>query len=341
MSEKDAGEEDMTDIIKEAALEATVSGKRGPGRPRKRDQSEKIPLNGISSKPAVKSHVMELSYENPKIFKRIFQLFKGHNCNEVLITFEKETITMKSKSHQETCFNIVCLRGAYMNHYYCKDKYTVAIKRETMGEIVNSFGKEHAFVDIILRENDYKNYLYINTKDQVMDRTEGYQISLINIMNCEVKEDDFKFSHVNYPLSFEMPGGHFRKVVNEFDKKTNIIEIRKNGSEPLTFTYNCDKTTHESIYNKPEKINLKSDIDDNDMLAVNINVKQLRSFTTIVGTNEKIYFHVDKFSPLSVMINVDERAVNKINGGSQSEFSCTIETYIYIHRERKSNNDHK
>ena len=63
---------------------------------------------GIVCAPNCNDHKMELIYNDPKIFKKIFGMFKGYFVDDVFINFNLDNVYILTKDHTKKTIIKIC-----------------------------------------------------------------------------------------------------------------------------------------------------------------------------------------------------------------------------------------
>lgn len=306
----------------DAAIENT---RKRPGRPRKKNSNIPLKVSGISETPLCPDNVMELTYENPKLFKKIFSLLKGYNVNEAIMIFNPTELKIYAQDHPGKSYIYPTVYGNMMNHYYCKETYQVPVKRDDIERIVRPFDKNHIRISLLLREDDNRSKLHMIVKDDEMDKENHITI---DIKKKTIDTNTFNHDESQYPLHFTLSTKHFKREIADIHTKSDTITINKNGSDPLSMSYE-GKTNCDGSYVNSDKIQLHSSISNEDMLAVNIKISQIKPFSNAaIGDNVKLY--VDKFKPLCLITEIDKRKLDLPNGHTKDGYACTIKTFTEL-----------
>ena len=93
--------------------------KRPPGRPALK-KKQNIDKNGIVSFPMGADNIMELIYDGPLIFKKIFNIFKAMEASEIKIEFNTDEIKIITTDHLSNNINYLKIDCSKLNHYYCR-----------------------------------------------------------------------------------------------------------------------------------------------------------------------------------------------------------------------------
>lgn len=323
-------EVDMDAMIDKAVAEAPdpAQPRKRPGRPRKRNTNIPLKVSGIADKPIIEDNVMELTYENPKLFKKIFGLFKGYNVNDVVMVFSPTELRIYAEDHPQKSHQYTTIFGTMMNHYYSKDTYKCCVKRDEMERKFRAFDKNHVRISIILREDDHRSKIHVTVKDNEMDKDNHITIELKQKV---INLDTFNHDETNYPLSFVLPSKHFKREIASIGTDSSILTIQKNGSNPLSINYEGaqNRTNFDGSYNNPEKIQLKSKISDDDILSVSVSIQQIKPFSnSAIGDNVKVC--VDKFKPICLITEIDKRKIDLPDGTVKEGYACVVKTFSTI-----------
>ena len=84
---------------------ANAQVKRSVGRPRLIQRIDPLPKLGILNNPSNDDNLVELSYDNVSIFKKIFNLLKTMNVKEINIQFNNNYTKIFGIDHLEKKFN--------------------------------------------------------------------------------------------------------------------------------------------------------------------------------------------------------------------------------------------
>ena len=110
--------------------------KRRPvGRPRLTKKAEPLPKLGISSAPSVDSNVVELSYDNVSIFKKIFSLLKLMNVKEINIQFNTNYAKIYGIDHLEKSLINIKIDANKLNKYYCEFPINITLEPKNLDKI--------------------------------------------------------------------------------------------------------------------------------------------------------------------------------------------------------------
>ncbi len=299
--------------------ETPVIEKKKPGRPRKKTLTAPIEVHGIVSEPVDKNDIMELVYCNPSLFKKLLQLYKQFDVGEIEMSFTHTGLTIQCKDHLKKSNICTIIDGRCMNLYYCKMPVRIYVTHEDLESILGVINKNHSKITFILRE-DYRSLMYINIRDIEYSSDDWYDIDVVFKQNDEAaqsaKDDD-----TDYPVKFKVTSKHLKNKINNIRKLSPFLIIQKVGSGPVQLTFDkAQKVNFTSIYNDPEKIELKSTIADDDVFSVSVNIDYIRPFSSS-NIGDDVYVAADKLKKISFMTHLDKKDIGH---------ACCVKIYTEI-----------
>jgi hypothetical protein len=282
--------------------------KKRPGRPKKA-RPEIIPADvmGVAPKPVNEENIVEMVYCNPLIFKKILALKKAYNVSEIEIHFGIREVIFSSKDHSKASNIYVIISGELLNYYYCKEPITVHIKCEYLEKILGILDKNQYKVTFFLREN-YRSTLYILVQDCEYDKNNNYEVD-VGYKPEGIRE--VRQSDEQYPIKFVLDSKHFKVEINKLKKLAKSMTIQKAGGDHLQISDgNAKKIQYNGVYNNPEKIRLKSTIDDDDIFSVSINIDNIQPFSNSCIGND-VHIAADKQEKMSFTAYLDPHGADK------------------------------
>lgn len=298
-----------------AVLNDPAPQKKRPGRPRKEIVNIPVEMHGIVAEPSMPDSVIETVYCNPKLFKKVFNLYKSYEVSELIMSFNHEGIEIYGKDHQGKSDVYSTIDGSKLAWYYCREPIEVPVKRETLERIVSTLDKNHYKITFLSKEN-WRSTLYVICKDYELDDDGNYEVEVINrpaINRNEARPDD-----TNYPVKFVLSSKHFKKKINDIKKFSPVFCIQKNGDEPLQFTFdNARKVNYNGVYKSSNKIKLQSQIAADDLFSVSVNIEYIKPFSN-ANIGENVYIAAHKYEKLSLMTFLDKK---------DDGYVCTIRVY--------------
>jgi hypothetical protein len=316
MSENDANQ--LPDILIQ---------KKKPGRPRKRIDNVSHEINGIAKKPLDEDSIMESLYDNPKIFKKIFSLFKSYSSTEILMRFDKDKYHFITRGHTKKTIQHATIRGSMLNHYYCEEELECCVRCEKLEKIFSSFDRASHRVTFMLKRDDYRSTFHIFVKDDEMYREDHYEIELIQ---KDIDLGNVDYSDVEYPLKFRMPSKHFKQSIGDISHLSPMFSYRSMKGEPLSITYNLKNNLNcYSKYMDKDKLNLISKIAPDDIFTVNVKIAHVKPFSNAC-LGEYIWVACDMRKPTSFTTEIDEKRIDKAGCPTEKGYVCQIKVYMEV-----------
>ena len=293
--------------------------KRKPGRPPLRIKKEQIERMGIVTEPRNNSNIMEMVYDIPMIFKKIFNFLKLMEVKEIKIKFMEDYVQLISIDHLEK--NIINLKidCSKMIHYYCKNQIIVVLDSKNIEKILQKIDKNYNTITFISKIETYRSEIMINFSNTDIDIDEIHTINLMESNFIDDSKYEFiNLNYENYPIKFQLPCKYFKKIINDISAFSNIFKIEKIKGIELQFPYDTDGRTIKvnNIFNNAEKIKLESTIGENDIFSVSTYIDYIKALSnSLISDNIKIY--VDSEQDMVFKLFVDN-----------TTFELTINTQI-------------
>jgi hypothetical protein len=303
--------------------------KKRPGRPRKKTITAPFEVKGVVDQPTAPENVVEVVYENPRIFKKLFTLYKSYVVDDLIIDFAAETISMITKSHTGKTISFATFNCKLLNHYYCKAAKRICVRRECLSDIFKSLDKVHCKITFLLKEEFQKSILYIIIKDCEMDNEQNYEVELIEKFDNTIPNS---IDDENYPLKFELPSKNFKKIIADISNLSNMLTVQKRGEEPLEFTYEQAKKINMTlVFKNHDKIKLRSAVDPGDILSASVMIPYIKPFSNSnIGDN--VLISVDRYGPMSFMTELDRKKIDNSDGTVTEGYVCVVKLFADITR---------
>jgi hypothetical protein len=274
-----------------------MANRRGPGRPKNVIKRTKIPHLGIVDKPynfdknPREVHTMELIYENPTMFKKIFTLFNSMLAKEVTVRFESDCIKMVTKDRYEKSTIFVKIKGKRLNHYYCKRDLEIGLSPNDWKDILNTLAKDHTKIELATENRTERSKVAIRLYDEVMDMEDFYNVDVSAVKDDHwAVEEDIKLEK-KYPIKFEIPFKVFKRKVKDFKSLSDKMIVEKIGHTPLrlSHTFKSKRGKHATIFKNSGRINLISTVEENDMFFTSVYLDHIYKLSTsLISENIEI-----------------------------------------------------
>jgi hypothetical protein len=305
-------------------MQAPVKRKK-PGRPPKIIVKKIIPKEGIVLRPTNKYYeasapllvnVLELVYDNPIMFKKIFHLFKVMRVSSVRMRFDANEIKMLAVDHCEKSNILVRISGAAMNRYYCEEAIEIGCKPTQINKKFATLSREHGRIVISTNRRHKRSRITMVFSHDVMQEDSVDNIEVYEVEECDWKIESALKKENSYPIHFDLPSKYFKKKVSDFETQCEILRIEKIGSENLRFCYTYDdkKGRHDSYYKNPGLINLVSSLEEDEVFSTSVYLGHIKNISSALVT-ENIHIAADTTNDLifTMYLDQEEREIPNSN----------------------------
>jgi hypothetical protein len=284
----------------------SVIKKNKPGRPRKKPLKKPLKRNGISENPLNEENCMEMIYDMPSVFKRIFTLFQSMAVKESCMEFKEKTIDILTTDHLKKSHIKVVIKCDKINHYYCKEPIKSYMNPKNMEKIIQVLDKNYMSIAFVLKTITNRSILNIIFKNDI--KIDEYrEIDLIQASNTEY---NVSFDSTNYPIKFALPGKYFKKFINDISSFSDTLTINKIGSSSLTFSYTSkDKTVKSKhIVQSPESIKLVSLVSDDDIFSSSVQIDYIKPLSSSL-LSDFVSISADTHKNMIFQVDVDNKTI--------------------------------
>lgn len=269
-----------------------TQNKRSVGRPRLIQRVDPLPKLGIVVEPSNNDNLVELSYDNVSVFKKIFSLLKLMNVKEINIQFNTNYTKIFGIDHLEKNLINIKINSNKLNHYYCEYPINITLDPKNLDKITQKIDKNYNLFSMILKKNTFRNNLIIILYNKVLSIDESH---IINLIENDVDLHPFYEKTLDYniyPLKFELTGKYFKKLINDVSIFSEIFTIEKVNKSPLQFIYKNINNTIKG-YNQCKddaKIKLQSTISNDEIFSVSVRIDYIKSLSNaLLSDTIKIY----------------------------------------------------
>lgn len=298
--------------------------KRPPGRPRKKPIKEPMRREGIKKAPLKAENCMEMIYDTPSVFKRVFSFMKSMAVKNMQMIFDEKQIDFISTDHLLNSSIKVTIYCNKINHYYCAKKISINVHPDTTEKIIKNLDKHYTSVAFTLKTLTCRSVLGVIFKNDVIKIDEYREIMLVQSIDISVES----FDTSAYPIKFVFPARYFKKFISDIDSCSDKLTISKAGASALVFSHvSMDKKmTGKHVVQDGKAIKLVSTVSNDDIFSSSVhthNIKPLSSsllsdFVHIAAHSTKnIIFKVsvDRSDIVeekrAILIQVNTKTVNK------------------------------
>lgn len=284
--------------------------KKKVGRPRKTPLHAPEPRNGIATDAINPEHYVEFYYDNPTIFKKLWNYYKAMAIEKIHISFRSADVIIWGNDHHQKSSMRTCIKASKINHYYCCNNLDIGLICSDLEKVMNAIDRSCTSICIIARRDQLKRYInIIITTELKIERY--YTIELIGNYDKLVDEQAFLISD-EYPVHFELPSKYFKKMITDIRLFSDQITIRHdNPGGPLIFDYTATdkKIKSEDTVKDGDSISFHSSIQEGEMFRTSFKIDYIRPISAaLLGEYIHIFAHESK--PLLCLINIDDYTVD-------------------------------
>lgn len=250
---------------------------RKPGRPKKNASRANLPRGGIVPFPSDPELVIELKYENPMMFKKIFTLFKNASAGDVTIVFDREMITLYAIDHLEKNNYRVKIYGARMHSYYCESRLAMNISMVEFKKPFLNLTTDYTCIEFLVRKLTRTSRLTVVFWNEQLKERSQYTIDFNDNTRIDDRIEETLAEEPDYPISFTLPTRTLKRKISDYKMLCTILRFEKSGSGPLSFVYsfNNHRGSCHSDFKEPDAIALQSTIAEGDIFAVSVKIDYL------------------------------------------------------------------
>lgn len=287
------------------------SVKRSVGRPRRTPQPDPVPRNGIVYEANSSDNLVEMSYDNVSVFKKVFNLLKNMNVKEINFNFSGTNVLLFGVDHLEKNIIHIKVNSNKLNHYFCERPVTITLDTKNLDKITQKIDKNYELMSFILKKDSYRNNLMIILNNKEMSIDESHVIRLIESEQNYETFMNKSSNYLEYPLRFELNGKYFKKLINDMYVFSEVFTIEKVSNSPLSFVYkNLNNTIRGyNICRDDKKIKLETSLNDSDIFSVSVQIDYVKSLSnSLLSENVKVFADTD--NDLVFNLSIDEGVID-------------------------------
>jgi hypothetical protein len=287
-----------------------MDNKKKPGRPRKKNTNVVIPKKTLIDGNFNK--IVDILYENPGMFKKIFNIFKNYSVEDIHIKFEKEVMKMYSTDSIKKNKIYVEIYGNKMYKYECHDPTKIIISLCVAKRILTEITKESSTCGFTIEDNNSTNKIILITSNPDHDIETHSHLDYSIDTEYEWEIEELINQRDKYPIQFELSSKFFKNKVSNLKPFASIMTFEKNNDGYLRINamYKDHHGETNSFFKSPEKIKLISNIAENDIFAAPVYLDYIKSVTSSLISDD-ISIFADKERDLIFMFLLDQDEVSQ------------------------------
>jgi hypothetical protein len=168
--------------------------------------------------------------------------------------------------------------------------------------------------------------MYMIIKDLEYDREDSYEVDVVHrpdeLARAGPVDDD-----TDYPLKFKLSSKHFGSLISNIRKLSSVITLQKSGPGPIQFTFaKAQKVTWTGIYNDSKKIELKSELSDDEIFSVSVTIEYIYPFSAS-KIGEEVYIAAHESNRISFTSYLDK---------CEHGYACSVKIFTDIVTHRRA-----
>jgi hypothetical protein len=273
--------------------------KKRPGRPRKyapRPSKDRLgvvlePTNADSSENIV--NVMELMYDNPSMFKRVFAALNAMGVETLRVRFEEEGVKMVAEDHMKVNKIFIRIFGSRITRYYCKQAYEVGLDVNLYYKVFSTITQEYHDVFFSANRARQRSRMQIAFAIGGSKKSSVFALDVSEVPRYDWEIEGRLAEEDTYPIRFCLDTREFKKQVADGKTMTEVLRFEKKGNGPMRICYDVKGKRGRHYYNfvDQEEICLKSDIGPDDFVSTSMRVEYLKPLSTAMVA-DKIWLAV-------------------------------------------------
>jgi hypothetical protein len=304
--------------------------KKKPGRPRKKNVNTSIPHDGIVDSASDDRLWLDILYDNPSMFKKIFTTYKNFDVEKIFIKFDAKEIKMCAPDSIGKNYIYCIISGNKLNRYFCKVQIDIILSICSVKRILTELTKECGSIAFSMTEKMINDKLAITTNESKLDIDSYSTLEIVqnNEFKWEIIEDKIKMLD-DYPINFELPAKYFKNKIGNLRSCADTLTIEKNGSGNLKFStpFKDERGENISSFKSSNAIHLNSNIKENTIFAVSLYLEHIKSVaSTTITESVRIYADKERDTIFMFLLDQDEHC----NDLQQKKINESEKAKIYI-----------
>lgn len=262
-----------------------------PGRPKKIILKHQVPRHGIIREPSNiretngtnEAYVFEVVYENPLMFKKIFNACKSIDADSVRLRFGASELTIFASNENNTRVFARVL-GDRINSYYSGNPgVEIGLKLDPVIGVLGTINNENSKIQISTKQRlQNEKVKIIGSNDQAKQRAE-YEVNVQSLSEYDWGVERELSEENEYPITFEIAFKEFKKLVS--DAKTcgaEVVHLEKESEGHLRFSYVLsDNNGRGDIYlYDNHHIKLRSNMTEGDIFSSSVYLEHIKGLSS-------------------------------------------------------------
>lgn len=211
-----------------AALQTQPPARRGPGRPSKAPAMPALPRLGIVTTPKYKDSLLELSLDEPSVFKNMFACIgKQMKCSKIYLQGSSDGfVYFNSIGPTEQLVVSAMVQGDKMNHFYCNENFWISLNYDDIAPAIGGIDKTITLIKFSYRKMDPTHF-------EVILRNRALQIECkypITVFQESPQPDwdrvkELYIGRNSSDIGWVMPSHQFKKTHESAKTTSDTVQI--------------------------------------------------------------------------------------------------------------------
>ncbi len=291
-----------------------MSDKRTAGRPKViRDPP---PIRGIMEQPDDPNNSIEFTYGMPLFVKHIWQIFKKMRAEKTYITFLKDKIVIRCRSHDGSSLMRCMFDCNIVSSYYCEDITSITVDCQDFASITKKIdAKFNDFQLYCQKGNQHSITVQLTPSNGMIEKYN------INLTDEYEEHDSTRFDYDNYMIHIKMGCKYLKRTITEIKRNVRLLSfIQEDKSSPVFMQYHTTEGNISAIYEiqkESEENNKKkephasyiSKLPENHIFRVLFRTENIRPFGASMP-NEIINIYVDEKHPIKLHLKSPDESLD-------------------------------
>lgn len=269
--------------------------RRGPGRPPKHPPPRPRERRGVVAAPTDPAYLLELVYDQPKVFRDLFGFFKGLHAIDVTVAYGAGGVKFFTRDAGGANRAVADLPGAPMNLYFCAEPAVVHLRRENVEKVFASIDKSFTTIGLVRRRDDANN-LVIVFRDEEIAKESVYRVRLSDFAHDEellgVEQMASPAALRAYPIEFRLSVRQLKKTVVDASNYATTLSVEKYGGAPFQFSYVRDGFMYSELYHDPRKIDMRADLAPGQVFHAEVKIGHIKPLANaMIFDSVRVYCH--------------------------------------------------
>jgi hypothetical protein len=278
--------------------------KKRPGRPKKYATRPPVKREGVVDKPSNHAekdqrtvNVMELVYDNPLLFKRLFTMFKGMGVEQIRMRFDKDQVKMHAEDHIKVSDIFVRIQGKDLVRYYCDHPYEVGLPAHLLHKILQTFTRDYPTIQFSAEKRTEGTMMLISFMKEGGKQSSLYTVNVDTVKDWSWDIENRLALEDEYPVKFQLDCRFYKKKVTDGKTLADTLRFEKKGTGNLQmrFDFTGGKGRHDHNFLNPEEIKLQSTLVKGQNVIVPVCIEYLKPLASaVIASNVSISICTDK-----------------------------------------------